>query len=364
MSGLLRYITNQTDVIDAMNDAALVVSVYPHVDKFHAYMMRLKKLCQNEKLERACNLLLCRKEDGSCFDTFGKPYIGDKDIIDVSEESVPSEDTKGSIRGSGDFSESAYYEQLASIESECSISLVEALSLGQGLMIWLVEILSACIEKANRVQSDDNEDFTFPSLPEDSSVRGRYKWAVKAAAKISSVLCEIREQVIDAQPATSVSATSGNSNAPNLNLPGFSHSTTPSISEIVAGSALYGKKPSATVFGYLQALYLEFGVMMGWESYQSAIVRRRCLRKISKTVFFQKDDEGNNGKGKSVSKHTLSNEIAYQSYPEQFSFISKSFLSTGAFNELRTRIIERYHGRGSCCMWRFPKRCFPLQRAL
>lgn len=238
-----------------MEDAALVVSVYPHVDKFDAYMMRLKKLCKVGELDRAANLLASLKEDGSSGLT----------VLPLSDDS----------------GEGPHYERLMGINSEYCITPIEALSLGQGLMIWLVEILSQCVAKAEKItDADDGHDFTFTGLSADSSVKEKYAWTIKAASRISRVLCDIRESVVDAPPPISVGG-----KQTNLNFPGFMHSTTPSINEIVCESSCYATENAANVFGRIEGLYDEFGVMIGWEAYQVARVRRRCLREFAKRVF-------------------------------------------------------------------------------
>ncbi len=76
---------------------------------------------------------------------------------------------------------------IESINSEYCITPIEALSLGQGLMIWLVKILSQCVTKAEKItQVDNGHDFTFTSLSADSSVKEMYAWAIQAASRIHS----------------------------------------------------------------------------------------------------------------------------------------------------------------------------------
>ncbi|KAJ3089821.1 Kinetochore-associated protein 1 [Quaeritorhiza haematococci] len=321
--GLLKYIIGRVDVVHAMRDALQVVNAYHHLDKFEAYAMRLRKLAQAGKIEQAVRLLKTGKEDGESLTESNNNEGGNK----------PADSVGGRNEGEDDED----FKYLSTGETFDRLTGQQALSLGQGLVIWLVEIMN---QSVNALSSESNSGadpaaIIFRDIGSGneaeisiagSHYRARFGWAVRAAAAIVNAIVELRKEVAQEDDEQShrhrhqyqkVGAESSGTrefsseggaigNSPKREIgasPNTGSGTTTSLAHLSAtatvllrnptlcpasatiSSATYATDASLQTFDHIKALYEEYHVMISPDLYRDEKVRRVVLRDFAKKVF-------------------------------------------------------------------------------
>ncbi|KAJ3224738.1 Kinetochore-associated protein 1 [Clydaea vesicula] len=274
--GLLGYITNRLDVVDAIEDAILIVSVYLHVDKFDAYTMRLKKLAYNGEVHRILNLLKNLTEEGTKFQ----------------------------------------FDSKLALEVEGGLTKTDALTLGQKLLCWIVEIIDHQVDKFAKLKNisgdDENENFNFEILVKNNTLdfskeKLKHLNLLKVAKEVCAFLLRLQDDGMNSDYQADLNIQS---------IPFYSENH-----NFIIGSAVCSlekdcgnnvkSKPQAVALDFnstfitneslknlsnLINLMLEFNILFGWSKYQDIKLRRILLRKFAKTVFTTNSEETNIGK--------------------------------------------------------------------
>lgn len=228
-------------------------------------MMRLRKLCQVGELERAGNLLKLGRE---------RPSIN----------AASNED-----------------KELLGFEKETLLSPNESLSIGQGIITWLVQVMD---EAVSSLQSRfDQENLCFKDLvdgnDEDEDIV-KYGWALRSACYLSRALIDIRSKIsgsdVNQSTADTFSPPAGEINnsgdSPNASSLSSTTGTVLNQSEILLNSATFATAESSEIFSNMLCIFKEYQMVLSWDMYNDSIgFRRRVLREFAKTVFSYSDAE-------------------------------------------------------------------------